>query len=68
MIKNLEEIKGSNDDKISKKLLKYAADLDEPIIKRKLSKENKAFYLIYSQIDYDESLLFSINGNFVDSY
>lgn len=61
-IKNLEEIKGSNDDKISKKLLKYAADLDEPIIKE-IIKENEAFYLIYSQIDYDESLLFSINGN-----
>lgn len=62
-IKSLDDIKGPfSDDKVSRKLLKYAANLDEPIMKTIIN-ENVAFFSVYSLIDYDESLLFSLNGN-----
>ena len=62
-IKSLDEMKGAySNDKVAETILKYAANLDEPVIKE-IIKENNAFFAVYSLIDYDESLLFSLNGN-----
>ncbi len=55
-VKILEELK--SDDKIIKKLLKYAGDLSQL---KELGKENDLFFSIYGEMT-DGTILFSLNG------
>ena len=56
-VSTLKDIK--SDDKIIKKLLKYAADLS---VLQKIIKETGFFFSIYGEVS-DGSVLFSLNGN-----
>ena len=60
-IKTIQDIK-IIDDLVSNKIMKYATNLDEPIIKE-IIKENEIFFAIYNDIDFDESIMLSLNGN-----
>lgn len=64
-IKTFEDIKTVLDTEVSKKIMKYATHLDEPIVKE-IMKENETFFSVYNDLDFDESILLSLNGNTLD--
>lgn len=51
-----------DDDDVTKKIMKYAKNLDDPFIKE-IMKEDLEFFSIYNDLDYDESIMISLNGN-----
>lgn len=57
----IEEIKVDN--LVSKKIMDYAKNLDHPVVKQIL-KEDLDFFSVYKDdLDFDESILISLNGN-----
>ena len=67
-IKTFSDLKNVFDvgnEEVSKKIMKYATHLDEPIIKE-IMKDNEAFFSVYNDIDFDESILLSLNGKSIE--
>lgn len=50
------------DNDVTKKIMKYATNLDDPLIKE-IMKEDLELFSVYNDVDYDESILISLNGN-----
>jgi predicted mannosyl-3-phosphoglycerate phosphatase (HAD superfamily) len=58
----LETLNSDFDNVVTKKIMKYATNLDDPLIKE-IMKEGSEFFSIYNDLDFDESILISLNGN-----
>ena len=58
---NLTNLKISDGD-VTKKIMKYVTNLDDALVKELLN-ENMEFFSVYNDIDYDETIYLSLNGN-----
>lgn len=62
-LKNFESIdKISTDSIVSKKIMKFATNLDDPLVKD-IIKEDFEFFSVYNNLDFDQSIFLSLNGN-----